>query len=63
MKKGCGTVCGIMFDMPTGQIRAPETHRSLQELPLPEWKWRGITIGLRGWCYQRLRRGMIRSGL
>ena len=27
-EKGCGTVCGIMFDMPTGQIRAPETHRS-----------------------------------
>ena len=43
-EKGCGTVCGIMFDMPTSQIRAPETTGLLQELPLPEWKWERITM-------------------
>ena len=27
-EKGCGTVCGIMFDMETSQIQALESHRS-----------------------------------
>ena len=43
-EKGCGTICGIMFDMPTSQIRAPETHKSSAGVAITEWKWERITM-------------------
>ena len=62
-EKGCGTVCGIMFDKPTSQIRAPETHRSSARVAI-YLNGNGRELLWTSWLgYQRLRRGKIQSGL
>ena len=48
-EKGCGTVCGIMFDMPRSQIRAPETHRSSVGVAIIVMEMGENYYGLRGW--------------